>query len=192
MQERIGVIQTRIVDSEDSIKEMMEKEKLLYYLKVVLKPICKPPKAEKWQDIKEFGKRILEDLSKTQNVGRVYDKERFLLNLIRRNPLYKIVLKLTGRNVKDEGSGIEEIGEPLNIFTREATLFGRKKLFQYMGVLETVTHMYGSHPKFNEWLKMFEEDLNRFLEKNAIYRTEFKFSLIDDYPTILMEVKVWE
>jgi len=181
------------VESEKrEIEEMMRREGLKLYYRAVVRPIKVVPVTDKNIDIKRMQKELLESFLKYRHEYKCFDDKDFLKRLLRRNPSYRIALRLTGKRIDDEAENEIDVGEPLMICEPKDVLFTRIKLIQFMFVLESTTYMFGKHEKFREFVSWFQNELNNFLRQVAKYRTEFKIDVLDDYPTLQIEVKVWE
>lgn len=174
------------------IEEMMKREGLKLYYRAIVRPLDVIPATDKQININELQKRFIESFMKHRHEHQSFDRKDFLKRLLKRNPSYRIALRLTGKKIEEEIENEVDVGEPLMICEPKDALHVRSKLLQFMFILESITHLFGKHRNFRDSIVWLQNEINNFLRQVAKYRTEFRLDVLDDYPTLLIEVKVWE
>jgi len=180
-----------VEETKQKVEEMMKREGLKFYYRAVVRPLFVIPPTEKEINIESLQKKFIESILKHKDEYKCFDNINYLKKMIKKNPSYRVALRLTGKKIEEEAENEVDVGEPLLICEPPNALYVRVKLLQFMGILETITTLFGKHSRYKESVKWLENEINEFLRRFSKYKTEFKIDVLDDNPTLSIEVKVW-
>lgn len=114
----------------------------------------------------------------------------YLKKLIRKDPLMKIVMRLTGKKLNEIDEECEDKEPPVTIFNSSLQDFARRALIIYFLTIEHVVLLFGKHPKFVDMLKLIEDHMNNFFDKYAFYKTRISIDKISDDPIVKITMTI--